>query len=142
MSPGSFCRSPYCSFRTPKANLQISLSDAEFDSGSTGTIDVFVRSDSGADVLDGFSFEFQVDGSGIAFSSQQLDRQLSDPNYLFAGNSQALQFPPASTVLDANTTMVTFDSTASRPPVRGHGADVRTIGSPTGLSIPGAARHI
>jgi hypothetical protein len=96
-----------------KGELRISLDDVTLYPGDLGSIDVFVSSDTGTDVLDAFSFEFEISGSGLEFMTPQTDSQLIDPNYIFYANSQALRFPPASTVLGSNTTVVTFDAANS-----------------------------
>lgn len=59
-----------------------------------GTVDVFIRSTTGNDVLDSFGIAFQIAADGLApnprqllFQSPQLDLQLQDPMYVFYGRS-------------------------------------------------------
>jgi hypothetical protein len=60
--------------------------------GSGASLDVFVRSSDGTDMLDGFQVEFGLTSSGgpvggIRFVDPQSDAQLGETNYVFFGRS-------------------------------------------------------
>ncbi len=80
---------------TASAELILSFSPSSpspLFAGSSGTIDVLIHSNSD-DVLDAFQLEFTLTPMGISpagglkFSTTQLDAQLTDPDYVFAGRS-------------------------------------------------------
>lgn len=70
--------------------------------GGTGTLDVFVRTDSGTQLLDGFQLQLRLTptggapAGGLVFTDPQLDSQLGLGNYVFAGNSLVAQSPGQS----------------------------------------------
>ena len=99
---------------TAVGDLRISLSDLELQPGEVGSVDVFVSSNDGNDQLDAFSLELAISGSGVMFVEPQSDHQLTDPDYLFYFNSQALIYPPASTLLGPRRAVV-FDATDFAP---------------------------
>ena len=85
--------------------------------GTSGTLDVFVHSDSN-DVLDGFVAEFLISPTGLSaiggtrFSVAQLDAQLSDPIYVFSGRSLSLiTGASVGTVNAAGDQYIGFDAT-------------------------------
>ncbi len=56
--------------------------------GSAGTVDVLIRSTTGTDSLDAFNANVVITGGpGLVFSGIQTEAQLTNPNYVFFGNS-------------------------------------------------------
>ncbi|HUT88818.1 MAG TPA: hypothetical protein VMY37_04940 [Thermoguttaceae bacterium] len=69
---------------TPNADaaLQITVGDLELLPGQTGFVDVMIRSDTGADLLDIFGVEFRITTGGatrLEFVDPPPDPQLTDP---------------------------------------------------------------
>jgi hypothetical protein len=79
--------------------------------GQTGTVDVTIRS-TGSDVLDMFGGEFRIatmGGTQLEFVNPPTDTQLSDPGYLFNGDSAAASVsPPSGNVLTNSTNNDTY----------------------------------
>src|SRR3954467_9573050 len=72
---------------TTRADLILTVGDAQLDPGGTGFVDVIVRSDSpGGDLLANAGFELLITTSGpsrLEFSAIQPDPQFADLNYVF-----------------------------------------------------------
>lgn len=105
---------------TAQAVLIVSVGDATLLAGGTGTVDVLIASDSpSGDLVSFLGFEFRVSTGGptrLEFVNPQSDLQLTDPNYLFAGDSLAAAFPPVglvSTTIVPNDTIIGGDATFS-----------------------------
>jgi len=85
------------------AAIQVTLGDLELQPGETGLVDVLIRSTDGSDVLDMFGVEFLITTSGstrLEFVDPQSDSQLTDPEYILAGDSlNAIFAVPAGSVL-------------------------------------------
>ncbi|MFO0943374.1 MAG: PEP-CTERM sorting domain-containing protein [Pirellulales bacterium] len=94
--------------------------------GSNGTIDFFIRADSGTQLLDGFQATISITGGtagGLVFSNTQLDSQLSNPNYVFAGNSLSQNtLVSVGTVTNAGLTYIGSDASddGSAAPLAGN----------------------
>ena len=103
-----------------QASLVVTVGDATLLTGSTGTVDVMIASDTpSGDLLSFLGFEFRITTGGptrLDFVDPQSDFQLTDPNYLFAGDSLAAAFPPVglvSTTIVPNDTIIGGDATFS-----------------------------
>jgi hypothetical protein len=75
------------------AGLIVSVSDLTLPAGDTGFVDVNIRSDSG-DLLQFFQLELRIEpvgvpGTRLEFTAVQPDPQLTDPDYVFFGDSFA-----------------------------------------------------
>jgi len=95
-----------------RADFIVSVSDVTLSPGTTGFVDVTISSDQPAgDLLSTFGFEFRITTTGatrLEFFSPQPDPQLSDPGYVFFGNSfAATNALPIGNVL---TTLVPNDT--------------------------------
>ncbi len=57
--------------------------------GSTATLDVFVRADTGTQLLDGFFLNLKITGTGVVFPIAQPNSQLTSntPAYVFQNRS-------------------------------------------------------
>ena len=105
-----------------RADLIISVGSADVQSGQTGSVDVFVRSTTGTDSLQIANVQFQITpvsppplSPALSFTNPQSDSQLTNPGYIFAGNSAAAPFGPASfitTTITPNDTYFGGDGTA------------------------------
>jgi hypothetical protein len=101
-----------------RAALVITIGDATIAEGGTGFVDVLIHSD---DVLDGdplqnFGFEFRIttaEPTRLEFVNPQSDPQLTDPNYVFFGDSLAEMIGVGPPILPPNTTFIGGDSTDS-----------------------------
>lgn len=102
------------------------LTPSPIIAGSTGTIDFFIRANTGTQVLDGFQATISITGGtagGLVFSNAQADSQLSDPNYVFAGNSLSQNtLVSVGTVTNAGLTYVGSDASddGSAAPLAGN----------------------
>jgi hypothetical protein len=89
------------------ADLVISIGSSTIAPGGTGFVDVFIRSTTGADLLNGFGAEFAIStlgGTSLWFANPQSDAQVSSPNYIFAGDSAAAtSSTPVATIGPATT---------------------------------------
>ena len=70
----------------------ITVADQTIPEGGTGTVDVTIRSTNlvSGDALSTFGFAFRITPSGpggLNFSNPQSDAELTDPTYVFVGNS-------------------------------------------------------
>ncbi|HEX8203165.1 MAG TPA: PEP-CTERM sorting domain-containing protein [Isosphaeraceae bacterium] len=77
------------SVATTRADLVIGISSGTIRPGETGSIDVTIRS-TGSDPLTAFSFQFVITPASprrLEFRDPQAGTQLTDPNYVFFGNS-------------------------------------------------------
>ncbi|WP_197453692.1 PEP-CTERM sorting domain-containing protein [Caulifigura coniformis] len=98
------------------ADLVVTIGSTSIGEGGTGFVDVFLRSTTGTDLLNGFSFEFTaspvVGTNVLAFSDPQSDSQLNDPSYIFFGVSAAAG-PPQTPVGDVGpeNTYIGVDAT-------------------------------
>lgn len=94
--------------------------------GSTGTIDFFIRANSGTQLLDGFQVSISITGGtagGLVFSNTQTDAQLSNPNYVFFGKSLSQNtLVSVGTVTNAGSTYVGSDASddGSAAPLAGN----------------------
>lgn len=98
-----------------RADLIVTIGSTTLEQGGTGFVDVFVRSTDGSDLLGGFGVEFAITNlsgsSSLWFSVSQNDAYLSDPNYIFVGDSSALSFPPVG--VGQETAYIGGDATES-----------------------------
>ncbi len=82
-------------------------------------MDVLIRRDTGTDLLDTFGLEFRITSSGggrFEFVNPPTDPQLTDPEYVLAGDSLFALFPPAGAVItssELNDTYIGGDATIS-----------------------------
>jgi hypothetical protein len=94
-----------------RAEFVIDIGDATVSPGGATTVPVYIRSTLAAgEPLNNFSFSFQLDTLGptqLNFLDPQFDSQLTQPNYVFGGNSTSLVFPPVGVV---TTTVVPNDT--------------------------------
>jgi hypothetical protein len=93
-----------------RAALIVTIHDATIPAGGTGFVNVTVASYSG-DLLSDFGFEFLITTTGVTrleFVDPQPDPQLTNPDYVFFGNSLAetLSLP----VGNVGTTVVPKDT--------------------------------
>ena len=102
------------------------MSSSPISVGSSGTIDFFIRADSGSQLLDGFQATISITGStagGLVFSNTQTDAQLSDTNYVFFGKSLSQNtLVSVGTVTNAGLTYVGSDASddGSAAPLAGN----------------------
>ncbi len=102
------------------------LTPSPIIAGSSGTIDFLIRADQGTQLLDGFQVSISITGStagGLVFSNAQTDPQLSDGNYVFAGNSLSQNtLVSVGTVTNAGLTYVGSDASdnGSAAPLAGN----------------------
>jgi len=101
-----------------RASFVIDVGDATVLPGGVTTVPVYIRSTlTAGEPLNNFSFSFQVDTLGptqLDFLNPQFDGQLSQPNYVFAGNSTSSVFPPVgvvTTTIVPNDTFIGGDAT-------------------------------
>ena len=92
-------------------------SPAPLLAGSSGTLDVLIHSDA-SDVLDAFQVAFTLTPLGVSpvgglkFSATQLDSQLADPTYVFAGRSLSVNtLTSVGSVNPAGNIFTGFDAT-------------------------------
>jgi hypothetical protein len=112
------------------ADLVVSVGDLVLAPGGTGALDVTIRSDApGGDLVGGVGFQFLITTTGptrLSFAAVQPDSQLTDPDYIFYGDSLAHDtMSPVGTVSGTNVPGDTFtglDFTTD-------GADVTLTGS-------------
>jgi hypothetical protein len=103
------------------AALQITVGDLELLPGQTGFVDVMIRSDTGADLLNIFGLEFQITTSGstrlefvwvpsphVPGERDATDPHLNTPPYLLNLDSLAEWFPPAGRISTTTTTNDTY----------------------------------
>lgn len=111
------------------AGLVITPSDMSLNPisvGSSGTIDFFIKADTGTQLLDGFQVSISITGGtagGLVFSNSQTDAQLGDPNYVFLGNSLSQNtLVSVGTVTNAGLTYVGSDASddGSAAPLAGN----------------------
>jgi hypothetical protein len=139
--------------RPAAADLIVTISGSTVPAGGAGFVDVFIESDDllFGDPLSSFGFEFRITTGGatrLEFVDPQADPQLTDPNYVFFGDSAASNTPfPVGTVSMTsvpNDTFIGGDFTDS-------GGDVtvtiskllaRLQVTATTASPPSAGRHI
>jgi hypothetical protein len=98
----------------------VSIEDATLAPNSRTFVDVSISSDgAGADVVSATGFEFHISTAGatqLEFVTPQASDYLSEPAYLFVGDSLANSFPPVgsvSTTIVPNDTYIGGDSTNS-----------------------------
>jgi hypothetical protein len=87
-----------------KADLIVDVGSLNLPVGQSGIVDVTIRS-TGNDLLDTFGGEFQIStlgGTQLEFVSPPTDTQLSDPGYLFAGDSAAALIGPPAGIVQSN----------------------------------------
>lgn len=96
------------------AALIVTIGSTNVYPGTSGTVDVYVRSTTGTDQLTVASLQFQITpaspgATGLSFTNPQSDSHLTAPGYIFLGNSAAfISGPlPSSTI----STTVTPDDT-------------------------------
>src|SRR5262245_33842243 len=103
-----------------RADLVIRIEDQLIPAAGATSVDVFVSSTNpNGDPLASFGFEFLITPTGprrLEFVSPQPDAQLTQPNYVFAGNSADVADLVAvgvvsSTVLGTNDRFVGGDDT-------------------------------
>jgi hypothetical protein len=100
-------------------SLFVSIDSKTIATGSSGYVDVTIRSDS-ADALAQFGFEFRISTltpTQLDFVSPQSDAQLTDGAYMFAGDSLAadagISVGSVTTVVVPNDTYLGGDATLS-----------------------------
>jgi hypothetical protein len=115
-----------------KADFIVSASDIVLAPGSTGFMDVTIRSTPGTSKLDTFGIEFRIEtvlGSHrLEFVNPPSDTQLFDAAYIFAGDSAAASVGPPSGII----------STFSAPQDTYLGGDGTLSG--TGVDVSSTAR--
>ena len=103
-----------------QATLIVKVNDAIITAGSTGFVDVTIESDSlvFGDLLQQFGIEFRITTGGatrLEFFNPQPDPQLTDPTYVFFGDSTDVNFPlpfgAVSTTVVPNDTFIGGDAT-------------------------------
>lgn len=105
---------------TLQAGLIITIGNSSITAGGPGSLDVFIRSDSGTEQLTDVAFEFRIEplngaATQLRFANPQSDAQLADGNYLFALGSlkrdgEASLAIPASAVGAVSTTSYVRDT--------------------------------
>jgi hypothetical protein len=103
------------------AAVTVTVQDAQLDRGQTAIIDVFIHSDdpSDLDTLNLFGLELRITpfppaASALEFTTLVFDPHLTDPDYIFFGNSTAELFPPTgavSSTVNPNDTYIGGDGT-------------------------------
>lgn len=103
---------------TSRADFVVTIQDAQIEPGSSGFVDVLIGSDAPlGDPLNFFNFEFRISTAGVThleFMSPQPDPQLTDPGYVFFGDSLAqnasLPVGNVFTVVTPNDTFIGGDT--------------------------------
>jgi hypothetical protein len=146
--------------RATQADFLITIGDANIQPGGAGFVDVLIRGTSpGGDPLSAFGVALQITGPGptrLSFVSPQPDGELTDPRYVFFGNSaaQALgvpvgvvttgavpgdtfvggdsTFPPSEATVSGDGLLLRLEVTADTalPPVVGDTFTVSLLGGP------------
>jgi len=102
--------------------------------GSGASLDVFIRSSDGFDVLDGFQVEFGLTSAGgpvggLRFADPQLDSQLSAGNYVFIGRSLSFNTgAPVGAVSGLGSSFLGYDATDD-------GSAAPNVGNPNPLTL-------
>ena len=114
------CRDVDAGAEPARAGLIVSGSNLSLGVGGSGDVEFYVRSTPGSDVLDSFHFTIQITnnatGTRLAFVSPLADTHLSDPSYLFFGDSIVTTSSPSgllSQTAYANDTYSGGDGTLS-----------------------------
>jgi hypothetical protein len=84
-----------------RADVILTVESITLAEGTAGTVDVSIRSTTGADLLEAFGLEFRIttaSGGELRFLNPQTGGHLSDGNYLFFNNSTSALAPPGSNV--------------------------------------------
>ncbi len=111
-----------------QAGFIVSVGDLQLQPGGSGFVDVMIESDSSPAAFNLFNLEFRIETLGqtrLEFVDPQPDSQLANSNYVFAGDSFDVLFPPVGSVSQTdipNDTFIGGDSTLS-------GADVTVSGA-------------
>ena len=104
--------------------------------GSGGYVDVFVATNTGSQVLDGFQVRVAITpgggspgpAGGLIFSPVQADAQLTQPNYVFFGNSLSQNTLAAIGVVSPSHTFTGADSTDD-------GSAAPLVGNPVPITL-------
>ena len=110
-----------------RADLVVTIDSSSVPAGGTGTVDVFVAS-TGTDTINSYGFDLQIansglDGTQLAFSSNQSFGYVNDSSYLFYGDSNAAETSTAAGYTSSsatgypNDTFLGLDYTADGNPV-------------------------
>jgi hypothetical protein len=94
-----------------RADFIITVGNLTLAEGGAGSLDVNIRSTTGADLLDIFGAEFRItaaSGRRLEFVNPPPDTQLNGPGYVFAGDSVAATNPPAGIIGTTSTTRDTY----------------------------------
>jgi hypothetical protein len=78
-----------------EAAVIVTVNDAVIQPGGTTNLNVYIRSSDGTDLLNEFGFGFRITSGArrIEFVDPQSDLQLGEPDYIFAGDSAAVDTP-------------------------------------------------